>query len=160
MKQHEIYPTALLRVDAALVCAGVTAAVSGLLRLIQLAFSGGEISVYLLGDPRHPMQWYVWFIGLSGSILVWSPFGVAVGLADLLAWVRINDSRLLWLAEILLCVLCSVLFSANWWSWMREGEMFILVWQRMPALLAGAIAGVISRRIFVRQRLNNALLQR
>ncbi len=154
MKQSESYPVALLRVDAALVCAGVTAVVTGLFRLVQLAFSGKEISVYLLGDPRHPMQWYAWYIGLSMSIIVWSPFGLAVGLADVLVWVRMNSSRLLWLAEILLCVLCSVLFSANWWSWMREGERLTLVWQRTPALLVGAIVGVISRRIFARKRLS------
>lgn len=149
-KHGESYPLPLLKVDAVLCTAGVTAVVTGLVRLIQLALSGEEISVYLWGDPRHPMQWFVWYIGLSMGALVWFPYGLVMGLADLFAWVRIGDGWKLWLVEILLCVLCSALFSVNWWSWMQEGETLYFVWQRVPALFAGAIVGIIGRRIFVR----------
>lgn len=55
-RHDESYPTSLLKVDAVLVTAGVTAVVTGLTRLVQLAFSNEEISVYLLGDLRHPLQ--------------------------------------------------------------------------------------------------------
>lgn len=153
-RHDESYPSSLLKVDAVLVTAGVTAVVTGLFRLVQLAFSNGEISVYLVGDPSHPLQWFVWYIGLSMSTLVWSPFGLVVGLADLLVWTRITGVWRLWLVETLLCILCSALFSFNWWSWVREGEGLTFVWQRVPALLIGAVSGIIGRRLFVRWRLS------
>lgn len=153
-RHDESYPFSLLKVDAVLVTAGITAVVTGLFRLVQLAFSNEEISVYLVGDPRHPLQWFVWYTGLSMSTLVWAPFGLVVGLADLLVWVRITGGWRLWLVEALLCILCSALFSFNWWSWMREGERLTFVWQRVPALLIGSVSGAIGRRLFVRRRLS------
>lgn len=149
-KHGESYPPALLKVDAVLFTAGVTAVMTGLVRLIQLALSGEEISVYLWADPRHPMQWFVWWIGFSISALVWSPYGLAVGLADVFAWGRIGGGLKLWMAEILLCVLCGALFSVNWWSWIQDGETLSFVPQRIPALFAGAVVGIIGRRAFVR----------
>lgn len=155
-RHDESYPTSLLKVDAVLVTAGVTAVVTGLTRLVQLAFSNEEISVYLRADPRHPLQWWIWYIALSMSVIVWAPYGLVVGLADLLVWARITGGWRSWFAEALVCIFCSALFGFNWWGWMREGESLTFVWQRVPALLIGAAAGVMGRRMFMRRRLGRA----
>jgi hypothetical protein len=146
----EEYSTFLLQFDAVLVTLSVTAILTGGLRLLQLALSAEEMSMYLWADPHHPLQWFVWYLGLSISFIAWIPFGLAVGLVDLLVWRRMVRRGKVGLWEPLLLFVISVFFSVNWVRHLLQGDRLSVSWPLVPVLLLGAAGGLVAKRVFVR----------